>query len=80
MPRKSSFHKISINKKSEKDSTENLLKKVKLEGEVYSTTVRLPLELHTELKAIVAKKKTKIGRVLTHLVKGYVERELKKEE
>jgi hypothetical protein len=77
--RKSSFHNIKIPTKKDDPILETLLKKSKFEGEVFPTTVRLPIELHAQFKAIVSKKKKKIGQVFTELVKNYVERELKKD-
>lgn len=77
--RKSSFHSIKTPKKTDDPILETLLKKSRFEGEVYSTTVRLPIELHAQFKAITSKKKKKMGQVLTELVKNYVEREMKKD-
>jgi hypothetical protein len=74
----SRFSNLTKHTKIENDLSEKLLKKEKFEGEIYPTTVRLPIELHAQFKAIVSKKKKKIGQVITELVRAYVEKELKK--
>lgn len=76
--RKSSFHNITKNKRKEDVLSEKLLRNEKFKGEVFPTTIRLPIELHAQFKTIVSKKKKKMGDVYTDLIKAYVEKEKNK--